>query len=139
MWKRSSEVVDNEKPLFPNAFMTFLNWEIHQFRHSKDPVSGVMMATRSHLTLPFRSGNVTAACLASAASGTLKQLEMNSGALKGPSDSGRRPTMEIAEEELMTPETEPAETNITMEAWPIPPEDETREFEEFLMEIGLRF
>jgi hypothetical protein len=47
--------------------------------------------------------------------------------------------MEIMEEELMTPKTEPAETNITMEAWSIPPEDETREFEEFLMEIGLRF
>ena len=47
--------------------------------------------------------------------------------------------MEIMEEELMTPKTEPAETSIVLEAWPIPPEDDTREFEEFLMEIGLRF
>ena len=47
--------------------------------------------------------------------------------------------MEITEEEFMTQETETAEINIALEAWPIPPEDETREFEEFLMEIGLRF
>ncbi len=47
--------------------------------------------------------------------------------------------MEITEEEFMTPDTEPAEAKILVEAWPIPPEDDTREFEEFLMEIGLRF
>ena len=47
--------------------------------------------------------------------------------------------MEITEEEFITPDTEPAETKILVEAWPIPPEDDTREFEEFLMEIGLRF
>lgn len=47
--------------------------------------------------------------------------------------------MEIAEEEFMTAETKPAETETIKEAWPIPPEDYTREFEEYLMEIGLRF
>ena len=47
--------------------------------------------------------------------------------------------MEITEEEFMTPDTDPAEMDIALEAWPIPPEDDTREFEEFLMEIGLRF
>ena len=46
--------------------------------------------------------------------------------------------MEITEEEFMTAETEPSETEIIKEAWPIPPEDYTREFEEYLMEIGLR-
>lgn len=47
--------------------------------------------------------------------------------------------MEITEEELMTAETEPAETESLKEAWPIPPEDNILEFEEYLMEIGLRF
>lgn len=47
--------------------------------------------------------------------------------------------MEITEEEIMTAETEPAETEVIKEAWPIPPEDTAREFEEYLMEIGLRF
>lgn len=46
--------------------------------------------------------------------------------------------MEITEEEFMTAETETAEAEVLKEAWPIPPEDYTREFEEYLMEIGLR-
>ncbi len=45
--------------------------------------------------------------------------------------------MEITEER--TPETEPAETTVVIEAWSFPPEDDSREFEEYLMEIGLRF
>ena len=46
--------------------------------------------------------------------------------------------MEITEEEFMTADTDPAEADIIKEAWPIPPEDYTREFEEYLMDIGLR-
>ena len=45
--------------------------------------------------------------------------------------------MDITEER--TPETEPAEATVLVETWPIPPEDDSREFEEYLMEIGLRF
>lgn len=45
--------------------------------------------------------------------------------------------MEITEER--TPETEPVETTVVIEAWSVPPEDDSREFEEYLMEIGLRF
>lgn len=45
--------------------------------------------------------------------------------------------MEITEER--TPETEPAEATVVIEAWSVPPEDDSREFEEYLMEIGLRF
>ena len=45
--------------------------------------------------------------------------------------------MEITEDR--TPEIEPAETKVITETWPIPPEDDTREFEEYLIEIGLRF
>ncbi len=47
--------------------------------------------------------------------------------------------MEIAEEEFITAETDQENSKILKEAWPIPPEDHTREFEEYLMEIGLRF
>ncbi len=46
--------------------------------------------------------------------------------------------MEITEEEFMTVETDQEDTKVLKEAWPIPPEDYTREFEEYLMEIGLR-
>lgn len=47
--------------------------------------------------------------------------------------------MEITEEEFITVETAPENVETLKEAWPIPPEDYTREFEEYLMEIGLRF
>ena len=46
--------------------------------------------------------------------------------------------MEITEEEFMTVETDQEDAIVLNEAWPIPPEDYTREFEEYLMEIGLR-
>ena len=46
--------------------------------------------------------------------------------------------MEITKEEFMTVETDQEDAKVLKEAWPIPPEDYTREFEEYLMEIGLR-
>lgn len=46
--------------------------------------------------------------------------------------------MDIASEEFMT-DTEPAEKDVYKEAWPIPPEDYTREFEDYLSEIGVRY
>ena len=46
--------------------------------------------------------------------------------------------MEITEDEIMTAEAEQEDMEALKEAWPIPPEDYTREFEEYLMEIGLR-
>ena len=46
--------------------------------------------------------------------------------------------MEITEEEFMTVETDQEDTKVLKEAWPIPSEDYTREFKEYLMEIGLR-
>ena len=45
--------------------------------------------------------------------------------------------METIEEELQADEFA-AEADLLMEAWPLPPEDTAREFEEYLMEIGLR-
>ena len=47
--------------------------------------------------------------------------------------------MEITEEEFITAETDQEDAKVLKEACPIPPEDYTREFEEYLMEIGLRF
>ena len=47
--------------------------------------------------------------------------------------------MEITEDEIMTLESDQEDIEVLKEAWPIPPEDCTREFEEYLMEIGLRF
>lgn len=47
--------------------------------------------------------------------------------------------MEITEDEIITAETDQKDAKVLKEAWPIPPEDYTREFEEYLMEIGLRF
>ena len=47
--------------------------------------------------------------------------------------------MEITEDEIMTLESDQEDIEVLKEAWPIPPDDYTREFEEYLMEIGLRF
>ena len=47
--------------------------------------------------------------------------------------------METTEEDFMTAEVELAETEIIKETWSVFPEDNVREFEEYLMEIGLRF
>ncbi len=46
--------------------------------------------------------------------------------------------MEITEDKIMTAETDQEDMEVLKEAWPISPEDYTREFEEYLMEIGLR-
>ena len=47
--------------------------------------------------------------------------------------------MEITEEEFMVAEIDHEAPDIIQEAWPIPPEDYIKEFEEYLMDIGLRF
>ncbi len=45
--------------------------------------------------------------------------------------------MDITEEEFLTDDlTEP---DVSREAWPIPPSDNVKDFEEFLMDLGLRF
>ena len=46
--------------------------------------------------------------------------------------------MEITEDEIMMAEADQEDSEVLKEAWPIPPEDYTREFVEYLMEIGLR-
>ena len=45
--------------------------------------------------------------------------------------------MEIAEEEFLTDETLPAD-DLLNEAWPLPIEDTVKEFEEYLLDIGVR-
>ncbi len=45
--------------------------------------------------------------------------------------------MEITEEEFLTDDT--AEKDVSWEAWPIPPADSVKDFEEYLMDLGLRF
>ena len=46
--------------------------------------------------------------------------------------------MEITEEEIMTAESDQEDKEVPKEVWSIPQEDNIREFEEYLMEIGLR-
>ena len=46
--------------------------------------------------------------------------------------------MEITEEEIMTAESDQDDKGVLKEVWSIPQEDNIREFEEYLMEIGLR-
>ena len=46
--------------------------------------------------------------------------------------------MEITEDEIMTAESDQEDKVVLKEVWPTPPEDYIREFEEYLMEIGLR-
>ena len=51
--------------------------------------------------------------------------------------------MENMEEELITDEIDPADeqadSKIYMEAWPVMPDGPVKEFEEYLMDLGLRF
>ena len=51
--------------------------------------------------------------------------------------------MEIADEELIEDEIEPADdpedSHVLMEAWPVMPDGPVKEFEEYLMDLGLRF
>ena len=49
----------------------------------------------------------------------------------------RRPTMDITEEEFLTNGL--PDEDVSREAWPIPPSDNVKDFEEFLMDLGLRF
>ena len=46
--------------------------------------------------------------------------------------------MEITEDEVMTAESDQEDKEDLKEVWSIPREDNIREFEEYLMEIGLR-
>ena len=43
-----------------------------------------------------------------------------------------------AEEVLIVEESELAEDDLLKEAWPIPPDDYVKEFEQYLMDIGVR-
>ena len=45
--------------------------------------------------------------------------------------------MEITEEEYLVDESE-EETDLFKETWPLPPEDTVREFEQYLLDIGIR-
>lgn len=47
--------------------------------------------------------------------------------------------MEITEEILLSEAYGLDEDEILKEAWPVPPEDISREFEDYLEEIGVRF
>ena len=47
--------------------------------------------------------------------------------------------MDVTAEDLLMEEYYPAEADILKEAWPLPPKNTVKEFEEFLMDIGLRF
>ena len=47
-------------------------------------------------------------------------------------------TVDTADEALTDADEEPAKDGGKNETWPFPPEDETREFEQFLLDIGLR-
>ena len=51
--------------------------------------------------------------------------------------------METMEEELITDEIDPADeqadSKIYMKAWPVMPDGPVKEFEEYLMDLGLRF
>ncbi len=47
--------------------------------------------------------------------------------------------MDATAEDLLLDEYYPAEADRLKEAWPLPQENTVKEFEEFLMDIGLRF
>ena len=47
--------------------------------------------------------------------------------------------MDATAEELLLDEYYPAKADQLIETWPLPPENTVKEFEEFLMDIGLRF
>lgn len=47
--------------------------------------------------------------------------------------------VDITDEEMMIDDSVSADDAVLEEAWPIPPEDYTREFEQYLEDIGLRF
>ncbi len=47
--------------------------------------------------------------------------------------------MEATAEDLLTNEMYPKEDALLKETWPLPQDDMIKEFEEYLMDIGLRF
>ena len=47
--------------------------------------------------------------------------------------------MEIAEEEFVLDGTEQVNDSVLREAWPIPSEESLKEFENYLLDLGLRF
>ena len=47
--------------------------------------------------------------------------------------------MEITEEEIMFGGTDQVDDDVLMEAWPVMPDGPVKEFEEYLMNLGLRF
>lgn len=47
--------------------------------------------------------------------------------------------LDIVEEALIVEEGEQAEDDLLKEAWPIPSDEYLKEFEQYLMDIGLRF
>lgn len=46
--------------------------------------------------------------------------------------------MENTEDEVLTDERIPAESIVLKEVWPVPPEERIREFEQYLLDIGVR-
>ena len=46
--------------------------------------------------------------------------------------------LDITEEEFLTDETFPDSDALLRETWPVPPEDDSREFELYLLDIGVR-
>ena len=46
--------------------------------------------------------------------------------------------LDITEEEFLIDETFPDSDALLRETWPIPPEDDSREFELYLLDIGVR-
>ena len=47
--------------------------------------------------------------------------------------------MEIKEDEFVPDGTEQVDDSVLMEAWPIPSEESLKEFENYLLDLGLRF
>ena len=47
--------------------------------------------------------------------------------------------MEITEEDFFVDGTNQVDDSVLMEAWPIPSEDSLKEFEDYLLDLGLRF
>ena len=46
--------------------------------------------------------------------------------------------LDITEEDFLIDETFPDSDALLQETWPVPPEDDSREFELYLLDIGVR-
>lgn len=60
------------------------------------------------------------------------------GILTSHSVRGRKCLMEILEEEFLPEDLYPDNDAVLKEAWPVPEEQFTREFEQYLLDIGVR-